>query len=77
MPEARHPKKEVHEAVDELRKADWEVELRTGHAWAVAKCPYGCCMVSIWSTPQVPGNHARQLRRSLERCPGEEAESDA
>lgn len=71
----RHPKKEVHEAVKELSEANWDIEPRTGHAWGVARCPHGCCQVSIWSTPQSPENHAKQLRRSLERCPGEEVEN--
>jgi hypothetical protein len=68
----RHPKKVVADAVDELVDARWRVEAASGHAWGRAYCGYGCCQVSIWSTPTNPGNHANKLRRAIERCPGEE-----
>jgi hypothetical protein len=66
----RHPKKEVEEALQDLEDADWSVVQRSGHAWGLARCPHGCCQVSIWSTPRDPGNHARALRRAIERCGG-------
>ena len=39
-------------------------------------CPYNdeecrCgefCITSIWSTPKIPGNHARALRRVVDNC---------
>jgi len=32
-------------------------------------CPGDCPQVSIDSTPRVPENHARALRRAVDRCP--------
>lgn len=73
----RHQKKEVADAVDDMETAGWRIEPRGGHVWARAFCQYGCCQVSISSTPRNPGDHAKHLRKSLERCPGEEVEADA
>lgn len=72
-----HPDKEVNEAVGRLREAGWSVESRSGHPWGCAKCPHGCCIAWIWSTPRNPGAHARKLERAIERCPGEEVGRDA
>jgi hypothetical protein len=72
----RHPKKEVADAVEKLRDGGWRVEPRSGHVWGRAYCPHGCCQISVNSSPQNAGNHAKKLARALERCPGE-VEEDA
>ena len=78
MARARHPKKDVEAALVELEEAGWTVTpTSSGHRWGVARCGEASrsgCQVSIWSTPRSPGNHARQLRRTLERCPHEREE---
>ncbi len=72
MARARHPKKDVEAALVGLEEAGWIVtSTSSGHRWGVARCGESNrsgCQVSIWSTPRNPGNHARQLRQTLERC---------
>jgi hypothetical protein len=77
----RHPNKEIRAAVDVMVEAGWLIEKRNGHAWGRAFCPGGVdgCKppTSIWSTPAVPENHARQLRRAVRQCPhGDETKFD-
>jgi hypothetical protein len=80
VPKGKHSKKEVEEALRYAEDHGWSVEqTKSGHRWGVAQCGQGC-RVSIWSTPKSPGNHAKQIRRAVDRCPhsGSEAEeSDA
>jgi hypothetical protein len=65
----RHPKKEVEQALQYSEENRWTVEqTSSGHKWGVARCGQGC-KVSIWSTPRNPGNHAKQVRRAVDRCP--------
>jgi hypothetical protein len=72
MPRARHPKKDVEAALAELEDAGWTVtSTASGHRWGVARCAESSrsgCQISIWSTPRSPENHARQIRRVLDRC---------
>ena len=71
-----HPDKEIESALDHARRSGWKVEKAHGHAWGRLKCPWNdvsCrqkmyCQVSIWSTPQNPGGHARALRRVVDGC---------
>jgi hypothetical protein len=72
----RHPKKEVEAALQYAEHHGWTVtDTASGHRWGVAVCPGDCTPpTSIWSTPRVPANHARHIRRNVDRCPhaGEE-----
>lgn len=76
MRRARHPKKDVEEAIRYGEAKGWRVEVGASHAWGRIYCPYNdgecrCgefCITSIWSTPRSPGNHARQLRRVVDNC---------
>ena len=74
----RHPKKEVDEALRGAEEEGWTVRrTRSGHRWGIAECGQGC-QVSVWSTPKSPGNHAKDIRRAVERCSHrEEGEDDA
>jgi hypothetical protein len=67
----RHPSKVIEAALAYTRKHDWIVIKGTGsaHAWGVMRCPGDCPQVSIWSTPRVPENHARALRKAVDKCP--------
>lgn len=74
MARTRHPKKEVEGALQEAESVGWMVaSTRSGHRWGVMRCGAASkaseCRVSIWSTPRNAGNHARQLRRFIARCP--------
>jgi hypothetical protein len=76
MGRARHPKKEVEEAIRHAEKHGWHVKVGGNHAWGKMYCPYNdtecrCgefCITSIWSTPRNPMNHARQLKRVVDNC---------
>lgn len=71
MARPRHPKAEVEKAVQYAERLGWRVVMSSGHAWGRMLCPHANrngCMVSVWSTPKNEGNHARQLRRVVDRC---------
>jgi hypothetical protein len=76
MGRARHPKKEVEDAIRYAESCGWRVEVGGSHAWGRIYCPYNdaecrCgefCIASIWSTPRNPGNHARQIKRVVDNC---------
>ena len=72
---ARHPKKDVENALRDAEAAGWTVKATaSGHRWGVIRCgetSRSGCQMSIWSTPRNAGAHARQLRRFVERCPHE------
>jgi hypothetical protein len=76
MGRARHPKKEVEQAVRYAEANGWHVVVGGSHAWGRIYCPYNSvecrcgefCITSIWSTPKNPGNHARQIERVVDNC---------
>jgi hypothetical protein len=71
---ARHPKKQVEDALVYAESKGWTVTKRDGrgHAWGVGRCG-GDCTAWIWSTPANPDNHARQIRRAIDNCSHQEA----
>ena len=71
MPDERHPNKDIEAALGYARENGWTVMKTKGgsaHAWGVMRCAGDCPQVSIFSTPRVPENHARALRRAVDRC---------
>ncbi|MEX2473805.1 hypothetical protein [Marinobacter sp.] len=78
MKRSRHSKKEIEEALTYAEAHGWRVVPSTGHAWGRLYCPHNdsecrCgefCIVSVWSTPKNPANHAKQLRRVVDNCTG-------
>ena len=81
MARARHPKKDVEAALADAEEAGWTVTpTSSGHRWGVLRCGEASrlgCQVSVWSTPRNPGNHAKQIRRALDRCPHEWSDTEA
>lgn len=82
MPERRrHPRKEVEATLDEAEQAGWRVlPTASGHRWGVLRRPEATregCQASIWSTPRNAENHAKQLRRVIDRCPHREHRTGA
>ncbi len=72
MASERHPNKSIQAALAYAARQGWTVTKSTGgsaHAWGVMRCPGDCPQVSVFSTPRVPENHARALRRAVDRCP--------
>jgi hypothetical protein len=76
MARLAHPKKEVEYALKHAESHGWDIKVGGSHAWGKMYCPYNddscrCgrfCIVSIWSTPKNPMNHARDLRRVVNNC---------
>ena len=65
----RHPKKEVEEALQIADSEEWIFRKATGHAFGVIMCPYGCCRLSVSSTPKNAGNEAKRIGRTVKKCP--------
>jgi hypothetical protein len=70
MARNRYPKKEVEAALRYAEEHGWTVsDTSSGHRWGLAVCPGDCTPpTSIRSTPRVSANHARQIRRNVDRC---------
>jgi hypothetical protein len=72
----RHPDKDIREAVGYAESEGWVVRVASGHAWGILRCPWNdpacwCglyCQVSVWKTPRSPTDHAKQIRRVVDRC---------
>jgi hypothetical protein len=80
MPRARHPNKEIEEAVAYPEEQGWTVKPVSGHAWGRLYCAFhdrDGCMVSVWSTPRSVGNHARSIVRAIDRCPHQERQEES
>ena len=68
---ARHTDKEVEDAVRYAESQGWRVEAGQNHAKFKLLCPFADrsgCMIFVWSTPRNASNHARQIRRMIEKC---------
>src|SRR5437660_12884274 len=69
-----HPNKHIREAVDYAVGRGWRL-VKSGpraHAWGRLYCPAqtrGGCIFTVYSTPRVPENHARYIRRRVDACP--------
>ncbi len=75
MSRPRHPKAPVEKAVQYAEQLGWRVEISNGHAWGRLYCPRSSregCIISVWSTPRVPENHARHIRKAVDSCPHRE-----
>jgi len=84
MTRPRHPKPEIEKAIQYAVELGWNVEVSNGHFWGRLFCPHRTreeCIVSVWSTPRSPENHARQIRKVVDRCshgnePNDESEKE-
>lgn len=68
---AQHPNKHIRAAVTYAQRLGWGLIMSRGHAWGILRCPFGhrACQISVWSTPRNPENHAKDIRRRVDRCP--------
>lgn len=85
MSRPRHPSKEIEYAVRYAESLGWELRWPASHARGRLYCPHrgrDGCKFSVWSTPRDADNHARHIRREVDRCPhapettDEEGEAD-
>lgn len=75
----RHPNKHIHEAIEYAVQNGWAF-VKAGprsHDFGALYCPHrqrDGCIVRVYSNPKEPENHARWIRRQIDRCPHEEEE---
>ncbi|MDI9244537.1 hypothetical protein [Marinobacter sp. CHS3-4] len=80
MPRKRHSNKDIEDALTHAESQGWRIEKGRGHAWGRMYCPFNdadcrCgefCVASIWSTPKNAQNHAKQIRRIVDNCTGDQ-----
>jgi hypothetical protein len=71
---ADHPNRYIREALQYAEEQGWTIR-KSGpraHAWGVIFCSFGHreCWMAIYSTPRNPERHARDIRRTVDRCSG-------
>ncbi len=72
MARDRHPQKELEAVVEYAEQQGWEVRAGKRHAKFKLYCQYhdrGGCKVSVWGTPADAKDHAKDVRRAIDRCP--------
>ena len=75
----RHPNKDIERAIATAEGQDWIYKTSNGHPWGRLLCPFADrngCIISVWSTPKNPPNHARQIVAALSRCPHNEQDEN-
>jgi hypothetical protein len=82
MARSKHPDADIEAALVHAEANGWRIKTSgsSSHAWGTMYCPHrepNCrcgeyCITSIWSTPRNPRNHAKQLRRVVDKCTGGE-----
>jgi len=75
LPEvARHANKHIRAALQYAADCGWTVNKSSAraHAWGTMNCQFGhrSCWMAVYSTPTNPENHAKDIRRKVNRCPG-------
>jgi hypothetical protein len=78
---SKHPDKEIESAILYAEKNGWiyKDSGQSAHAWGRLFCPLHTReghQMSIWSTPRDAFNHARQIKRLVDKCQHETAEND-
>lgn len=68
-----HANKHIRAALKYATDHGWVVK-KSGpraHAWGVVYCSFGhsFCWFAVYSTPKNPERHARDIRRTVDRCP--------
>lgn len=69
----RHPKKEIHAAIEYALERNWTFTKAgpRAHIYGTLYCPEQSregCRVAVFSTPRSPQNHANQIRKRVDRC---------
>lgn len=71
MTRPTHPNKEIEAAVSHSEELGWRFVKGKGHCWGRLLCPRNDrdgCQISVWSTPREPENHAKRIRKVVDRC---------
>ena len=67
-----HQNKHIREAVNYAIERGWRLTESTGHVWGQLLCPLQTregCVIRVFGTPKNPENHAKWIRRNVEKCP--------
>ena len=71
---AEHPNKHIRGAIEYALNHGWTLQKARAraHIWGRLYCPQhdrdGCAR-AVYSTPKNPEDHAKDIRRSADRCP--------
>lgn len=81
MSRSKHPNKEIEAAILYAEKNGWAYKDsgKSAHSWGKLFCPLHTReghIIHIWSTPRSTQNHAKQIRRTVEKCQHEVEEED-
>jgi len=69
----KHPNKEIEKAILYAEKNHWiyKESGNSAHAWGRLLCPLhqrDGHQMSIWSTPKSATNHAKQIKKLVDKC---------
>ncbi|WP_455427441.1 hypothetical protein [Dryocola sp. LX212] len=78
-----HPQKDIEAALTYAESQGWRILPGGSHCWGKMFFPWNdktcrCgefCISCIWSTPRNAGNHARLIRRVVDKCSQTAAEA--
>jgi hypothetical protein len=71
---ADHPNRAIREAIAYALNNGWTLR-KSGpraHVWGLLYCPQADragCTRAVYSTPRSPEDHAKDIRRAVDRCP--------
>jgi len=69
----KHPNKQIRAAIEAAIEAGWQVDEagKSAHCFCRLRCgipEHKDHMMSVWSTPTSPENHAKQILRKIKQC---------
>lgn len=71
MARPKHPNAKIESAVRDAEAAGWRFRKGRSHAFLRGYCPANNRnghMLSVWSTPKKPEDHAKQIRQRVAQC---------
>lgn len=72
---AKHPNKHIREAIQYAEQHGWIFTMSRGHIYGTLRCPtQGGCRQVVYSTPKHPEDHAKDIRRIVNRCPHQDVD---
>jgi hypothetical protein len=78
----KHPNKAIQAVIEDALSRGWRLiePGKSAHAWGFLYCPEVSrkgCKISIWRTPRVPENHAKQILKIINQCEHQRGNDDA
>lgn len=69
-----HPNKHIRAAIEYALANRWTLKKASGkaHIWGTLFCHQSDrsgCRRTVFSTPRVPEDHGRRIRRAVDKCP--------